>query len=220
LDEHWRPLGTGGVSPEGTVPEWARVSAHVFVDDFMNGIAIPPGDLRGREMVRQWVGRATLHAIHAAFPPLKVTGHERRKDSVSLKKCLKGDARFETDKVMLGFLLQGGTHRNRLVGLPEDKAIRYRDTIQEALDRPRNFISFNAFEQLHGKLQHALIALPAMRGYMTPLNKILGRSPTTVGLARGSETREVLEQFVFMITLSYERPSHISDLVSPDLPHY
>jgi hypothetical protein len=220
LDEHWRPLGTSGVSPGGTVPEWAFVSAHVFVDDFMNGIAIPPGDLPGQERVRQWVGRATLHAIHAVFPPPGVTGHEGGKDSVSIKKCLKGDARFETDKVMLGFRLQGGPRRNRLVGLPEDKAVRYRDAIQEALDRPRNFISFNAFEQLHGKLQHASVALPAMRGYMTPLNKILARAPTTVGVARGSETREILEQFMCMITLSCERPSHISELVSPDLPHY
>jgi hypothetical protein len=192
----------------------------MFVDDFMNGIAIPPGNLPGQERVRQWAGRVTMHAIHAVFPPPQVTGHQGGKDSISLKKCLKGDALFEPNKVMLGFLLQGGPHRGRLVGLPEDKATRYRDTIQEALARPRNFISLNAFEQLHRKLQHASIALPAMRGFMTPLNKVLGRSPTTVGLARGSELREVLEQFVPMITLACERPSHISELVSPDLPHY
>jgi hypothetical protein len=220
LDEHWRPIGPTTSSGVGEVPVWARVAAHVFVDDFMNGIAIPPGKETGQERVREWVGRAAMHAIHAVFPPPHITGHEGGKDSISIKKCLKGDARFDPNKVMLGFLLQGGTHQGRLVGLPEDKAARYREAIQEALARPRNFISLNAFEQLHGKLQHASIALPTMRGFMTPLNKVLGRSPTTVGLARGSELREVLEQFVPMITLACERPSHITELVSPDLPHY
>jgi hypothetical protein len=99
-------------------------------------------------------------------------------------------------------------------------AARYREAIQEALARPQNFISLNAFEQLQGKLQHASIALPTMRGFMTPLNKVLGRSPATVGLARSSELREVLEQIIPMITLACERPSHITELVSPDHPHY
>jgi hypothetical protein len=55
-----------------------------------------------------------------------------------------------------------GCHRT--VGIPANKADAYIEAIQEALDAPRHYISFQAFQKIHGKLVHASSALPCMGG--------------------------------------------------------
>ena len=50
------------------------VFCRVFIDDFINAIAGPP-DRPTRQHQLLWVSRATLHAIHALFPPPEVLLH-------------------------------------------------------------------------------------------------------------------------------------------------
>lgn len=46
------------------------VELRVFVDDFMNGVAGPPGwASNARELT--WISWAVMHGIHSIFPPLK-----------------------------------------------------------------------------------------------------------------------------------------------------
>ena len=192
--------------------------SRVFVDDFMNGLAGPVGRPRKRDE-QLWVARGALHAIHAVFPPPDVLKHTGGRDSVSEKKLGKGDARFKPDEVLLGFCPNGRPASKRTFGLPKDKKDRYCDRISQALAQPRNYISFGHFQEIHGKLQHAAIAMPSMRGFMTPLNRVLSHSEQTVGLGKASQLRETFIAFQVMLELGYAVPSHITELVPPDLPH-
>ena len=193
--------------------------SRVFVDDFLNGLAGPKGRM-ARVRQQRWFGRATLHAVHAVFPPPEVLQHEGGRDSISKRKLLKGDARWKPYEVMLGFGVRGESAAGRTVAMPLDKKDKYVAKIQEALDKPRNYMMFSDFQKLHGKLQHASTIMPCMKGFMTPLNRVLGAKPQHVGLRPGGETRDALEAFAPMLEASHSHPTHISELVGPDLPHY
>jgi len=215
---------------EEPIPEWAMptdlmILARVFVDDFMNGIAGP----RGRPNKRQeneWVSRATLHAVHAVFPPPDVLNHVDGKDSVSLKKLKKGDARLKTTEELLGTDLHGDPGAGRTLNLAESKMLKYVERIQALLDKLRNFTTIQEFQSVHGKLQYACLSLPCLRGLMTPLNRALapihkgGPPRATIGLKQGGELRETLEDFIPLLHLAHQLPTHITEIVPPDLPHY
>jgi len=62
--------------------------------------------------------------------------------------------------------------------------------------------------------------MPCMRGFMTLLNIILATEPSCVSIGKKSELRETLTMFIPLLELSYSHPSHISEITSPDLPHY
>jgi hypothetical protein len=183
----------------------------------MNGIAGVPG--RASIGAKQlWVSRAALHAIHAIFPPPDVINHASEKDSVSEKKLAKGDAEFKIDEILLGFVPSGHSGAGRTVSLPLDKKNRYIARVQEMLSR--NFVSVALHGEVRGKLQHAALVMPCMRGFMTPLNRAGSQAHHTIGLGKNSDLREALEAFIPMLENAHTRPSHISELVGPDLPHF
>ena len=64
--------------------------------------------------------------------------------------------------------------------------------------------------------------MPAMKGHFTPLNKVLAGKEEKyfIGLGKKSELRETLDDMIDLLKLAYDRPTHISELVPPDLPHY
>ena len=205
------------------LPAWATPSdisvlCRVFVDDYIAGLAGPPAR-PSRPLEELWLVRSALTAIHAIFPPPNVVKHEGGRDSISLKKLERGDGLLQDSKVLLGFLVRGSPGPGRLVGLPADKASRYISELDKALQNPRHWISFNAFQKLHGKIVHAALVLPCMLGFLSVLNRTLQQAPTTVGLGATSELRSTLLALRFFIDVAHHRPSHITELVAPDLPH-
>jgi hypothetical protein len=77
------------------------VLCRIFVDDDCNSISGPVGRKRKRQE-QEWVARGALHAIHAVSPPPDVLQLERGRDSISIKKLKKGDARWKPAEVLLG----------------------------------------------------------------------------------------------------------------------
>ena len=199
----------------------ATVASQVFVDDFMNGIAGKP-DRPEKSGQQLWVTRGAMHSIHGVFPPPEVVRHEGGKDSISTKKVNKGDAKFETEKELLGNLYNGSPGWNRRVGLPKDKRDRYASAVDEALNTPAHRIGLRGFQRVLGKLQYASNVMPAMRGHFTPLNSAMrGKSEKDfVGLGIKSEAREALEDIRGLLDLTVDDPSHICELVPEYLPHY
>jgi hypothetical protein len=125
--------------------EWQMTG--VFVDDFCLGaVENATGSLLRR------ISRAALHSIHATFPAPEVSGHTGGKDSISLKKLEKGDARWATSKELLGFLVDG---ERRTVQLPQTKA----DGITKELRRilRKRTVAIKVFQKIVGKLRHAAI---------------------------------------------------------------
>lgn len=193
----------------------------VFVDDFMNALGGHPH--RASKVAEQrWITRGSMHSIHSTYPPPEITGHQGGKDSISSKKVNKGDALFEISKEMLGLLLRGGTGKDRTVGLPANKRDRYVAAIDKALISPAYRLSKLQLQSILGKIQFASLALPAMRGYLTPINRaMVGKGEKDfIGLGKASELREVLTDLRTMLGWAHDRPSHISELVPCHLPHY
>jgi hypothetical protein len=201
---------------QGKPPSEYLILAVVFVDDFMNGVALPPEQVGGF-LILLWVARCAMHAIHAVFPPPRVSGHTEGRDSVSNKKLLKGDAAWTHRKLLLGFMADGRPKGDRTLGLPREKTDSYRAHLQKVLRA--NYVSLAEFQKLQGRLQHAAVAMPSMRGFMTPLNATLRKSPQTVGLGKASELREVLQHFDPMLESACQQPSHITELMGPYMPH-
>jgi len=200
-------------------PRDLALLSKVYVDDFMNAIAGPVG--RGSKRKRQeqlWVARCALHAIHAIFPPPDVLGHTGGRDSVSEKKLKRGDACFKPYEILLGLGMHGGPGASRTVAIPSAKKDKYLADLREVL--AKKYVSRKAFETLRGRLVHLAEMMPCMRGLMGPINQVLRRAGQTIGLGKHSELREVLETFAALLELGHEHPSHITELVPPDLPHF
>jgi hypothetical protein len=81
----------------------------VYVDDFLLA-AVEDGS----GTLLQRTARVTLHAIHNVFPSPTATGTPDAKDPISEKKLAKGDARWDTTKEILGYLLDGVARTIRL----------------------------------------------------------------------------------------------------------
>ena len=203
------------------VPADIEIEMQVFVDDFMNGVAGPPARPT-KALEHQWVNRAAMHSIHSIFPRPDVLQHVGGKDSISAKKVAKGDATFDTTKELLGLVMTGEPSRGRVVGLSKAKVEKYCQAITDALNSPAHRIGYNSFQRILGKVQFASNVMPSMRGHFTPLNQALvGKSEGSfVGLGRKSQLRETLADLREHVVLTGEQPSHITELVPPDLPHY
>ena len=213
----------GPVPTEATAwvpPTSATMSllSRVFVDDYINGVAGPP-DRPERHAQLLWVSRANLHGIHGIFPPPEVLEHEGGRDSISKPKLLKGDGMFKPKEVLLGAEVDGSPREQRQVNIPAAKMNKYCALVEEALNKPRNYVSRQMFEKIHGKVQYCSSIIPHFRGFMSPLNRQLKNGGPCIGLGKGSDVREALESLVPHMKLAEAMPVHITEIVSPDLPH-
>jgi hypothetical protein len=154
--------------PRTAPPESAdQTSVGVYVDDCVLGVV----ENNDRSLIRR-VSRATLHAIHSIFPSPAESGHLGGKDPISQKKLEKGDARFEIEKEILGFLINGA---ERTVRLSDTKAKSIADDITKLLKK--SHVSLKRFRSMLGRLQHAARILPAAKGLFSPLNKATRGEP-------------------------------------------
>ena len=202
-------------------PTNITMAFQVFVDDFMHGVA-GPAQRASKPAELTWVNRAAMHGVHAVFPPPEVLHHKGGKDSISTKKVTRGDASFTVEKELLGSHMVGRPGAQRLVGLPKNKKDKYVAAVQSALSSPAHRVGLRQYQKILGKLQYASGVMPAMRGHFTPLNRALVGKPegSFVGLGKKSELRETLEDMQDLLDLAHSQPSHITELVPPDLPHY
>ena len=215
------PGGIPDHMPAWVAPEWFLVLARVFVDDYINAVAGPPGR---SERVAQilWLARAALHAIHSIFPPPEVLQHKGGRDSVSEAKAQKGDTMFAPQKILLGVDCCGEPRENRAVNIPDSKLIKYTTQVEESLCKP--YISYDRFNKLHGRVQYCSSIIPHFRGFMSPMNRQLNTSKAldkrhTVSLAQDSDVREALSALVPHMHMARLIPVHITEIVAPDLPH-
>ena len=194
--------------PGSTAPQ----ATYVYVDDF---VLAAVEDNQGSQL--STIARAALHGIHSIFPPPAITGHVNGKDPISQKKLDKGDAKWDPNKVILGFQFNG---KNRTVCLPPDKAERLNVLLTQVLRKTK--IRFAKFQSLNGQLRHAASIFPAAKALFTPMNKSLSKPTAFVGLGKGSELRKTLLDFKTIIKNLAARPTHVAELVrsEPDLVEF
>jgi hypothetical protein len=186
-----------------------RVGLYVYVDDYIAGVVEnAEGTLLGR------VARCALHGIHSIFPPPDVTGHEGGKDPVSIKKLKKGDAQWNHEKEILGFIVDG---LNRTVRISESKSADIISEIRKILKKKN--VQLRRYRRIVGKLRHVALIMPSTKGLFSPINKALQGEPKTIGLGKNSEVRAALLDLATMVKALGARPTHVKELV-PDDDHY
>jgi hypothetical protein len=159
LEKFMKPKYLPRTAPPGSAEQ---TSVGIYVDDYILGVV----ENDERSLIQRVSRAATLHAIHAVYPPPEISGHVGGKDPISRKKLEKGDARFDIEKDILGFTLNGA---DRTVRLSEAKAQAMADEIAKILRK--SHVSLKRFRSLLGRLQHAARILPAVKDMLLPLNK-------------------------------------------------
>jgi hypothetical protein len=187
----------------------SRVGLYVYVDDYIAAaVENAAGTLLGR------VARSALHGIHSIFPPTSVTGHEGGKDPISLKKLQKGDAQWNCEKEILGFIVDGW---HRTVRLSEQKVTNIVSEIRKILKKKS--VSLRRYRRIVGKLRHVALILPSTKGLFSAINKALKGDPKTIGLGKASEVRASFLDLAHLVATLGARPTHVQELV-PNDEHY
>ncbi len=83
----------------------------------------------------------------------------------------------------------------------------------------RKTVPLKKLQMLVGKLRHALIILPAAKGFFSPIYDAQRGSPNIIGLGADSKVWGALEDLISFMHLLSSRPTHVRELV-PDMPHH
>jgi hypothetical protein len=136
----------------------------VYVDDFLL--------LAQTEPQRTKVMRTTLHAIDQVFRPLAPSDPNHRKEPASVKKMLKGDACWDTQKRILGWDIDTEA---QTLQLPEHRLDRLH-VLLDSISPPHKRVSAKHWHQLLGELRSMSPALPGARGLFSILQESLRKS--------------------------------------------
>ncbi len=123
---------------------------------------------------------AMIHGIHSFFPQPYITGHSDRKEPILAKKLAQGDGDFTSSNKMIGSTFDG---IKRTVPLPPEKAANYVWEIHRVLRSTS--VALKTLQSLMGQIRHAMIILPAARGFFTPINAVMKGNPKIIRLGKG-----------------------------------
>jgi hypothetical protein len=156
---------------------------NVYVDNYILAVVKDAAHTLLRRITR-----STLYGVHSIFLLPKITNHEGGKDSISIKKLEKGDARFLPKKLILGFMLNKG--KLQTVQLSIKKSGNINTEVQQLLKKSR--VPSKHFLTITGKTSNAICIFPAVKGFMIPLYKAMRGAPKMIGLGKHSELRTAL----------------------------
>ena len=189
-----------------------RFLIEVFVDDFMSLVIAT-----SRQQLEH-VANGTMMGIHDVFPPAE----DPLEDPISMKKLLKRDGQFSTQKTMLGFNFDG---ENKTLWLQDEKRNMLLLILKKWLrgsKQARRGIAFTEFESVVAKLRHAFTAIPAGVGLLSPCNRVLAARPQTVYLHTNAVLTTAIEDLRTILRESTVSPTKCRELISgwPDYIGY
>ena len=118
-----------------------------------------------------------MQGIHDVFPE----EHDSELDPISLKKLKDGEAKYGTEKTLLGFNFNG---KNKTLWLEDEKRATLLTILHSWIRsaKSQRAIPFAQFESVTSKIRHAFTSIPAGKGLLSPCNKILQQHPRRVWL--------------------------------------
>jgi hypothetical protein len=203
-------------APTGVDPLLTRMQSRsrilasydIYVDDYLG---LVQGDKHRRSQVR----RVLLHAIDQVFRPLEPGDFPGRKEPTSVKKLLKGDAYWETRKVMLGWILDSFL---MTLELPPHRRLRLQELLA-SIPRSQRRCSVRTWHKLLGELRSMSVALPGSRGLFSQLQLALKESSQgRLRLDRG--VHDAIADFTWISENLSSRPTRLYELVElPPVGH-
>jgi hypothetical protein len=134
----------------------------VYMDDFLAASQLSGTDL-------DQAHSTLFEAIDTVLRPLLPTDNPHRKDPISIKKLLKGDAAWSTRKCILGWTINTIA---RTIELPSHQLARLHEILQ-SIPRSQHQTSRQKWQQLLGKLCSMVLAIPGGRGLFSQLQSVL-----------------------------------------------
>jgi hypothetical protein len=131
-----------------------------------------------------------------------------------LKKLQRGDARWASEKEILGFLMDGAA---KTVQISNTRSKDIVGEIRKILKKRR--VQLKRYRRIVGKLRHVALILPGTKGLFSPIIAGLKGEPLVVGLGQSSEVRAGLLDLATMVTSLSSRPTFVKELI-PNADHY
>ena len=196
-------FGLPPINPPTHTPPLAY--ADVYVDDFIL--------VAQTKRHRQRVLRAALHSIDQVFRPLTVDDRASRKEPISTKKLLQGDACWATQKTILGWDFDTDTGT---LNLPRHRLDRLYDLL-DAFPASRRRAPIREWNQLLGELRSMSAALPGSSGLFSILQDALGRGDRhRIRLSR--KVFDTLADFRAIADTLRARPTRFTELIPKGEP--
>ena len=175
----------------------------VYVDDFCK---LAQGQ-RNCDRTR----RVTYHTIDSVFRP-NDTSDIKRRQPISTKKLLKGDDSWESQKVILGWLIDSLANS---LALPAHRQEKLLSLLTNLLHRNRTSVA--DWHTLLGELRSMSLAVPGSRGCFSFLQHALRPGCKRIKITKA--VRDQLKDFLWLATDVSARPTHLSEIV-PTPPTY
>ena len=154
------------------------------------------------------VMRAALYSIDRVLRPRTADDRPSRKEPVSVKKLLQGDACWATQKTILGWDLDTVAGTMRLP--PHRVALLY--SLLDAYPRTRRRVPIAEWQQLLGELRSMSAALPGPRGLFSTLQDALRKGDRhRIRLSRSAF--DSLHDFRLIADSLSRRPTRFRELV-------
>ena len=172
----------------------------LFVDDFL-ALAVGPSRTRNR------VRRALLASLDTVLYPLSLGDRSSCGEPASVKKILKGDGAWATQKILLGWLIDSieGT-----IVLPPHRCTRLQEILTEVHGRDR--VPLRQWQKLLGELRSMMLALPGVEGLFSHLQSaLLSAGGGWVRLTK--PIRDDLNDWQWLADSVTSRPTSIAEVV-------
>lgn len=190
--------------PPSTAPSVRRKPLEyvdIYVDDF---VALAQGGPARRQRVR----RTLFHTIDQVLRPLHPSDPPTRQEPISEKKLRKGDARWSTRKVILGWVLDTVA---QTIELPERRLLRLQE-ILASVPPTKKRISTKAWHQVLGELRSMVLAIPGLKGMFSVLQEALRhQSQRRIRLTRSSH--DFLDDIRYLAQDLHNRPTRFREIV-------
>ena len=139
----------------------------VYMDDFL-GLA------QGHPGLRERVRSTIFHSIDDVLRPNAPEDSIHRKEPISLSKLAKGDARWATRKILLGWIVDTVSET---IELPEHRRLRFLSILENLQGRHR--VSLKDWHKALGELRSMILAIPGGRGFFSTLQTGFTQSDKT-----------------------------------------
>ena len=176
----------------------------MYVDDFL-GLA------QGNQERLRHIRRCLLHAIDEVYRPVDDQDSIYRNEAASTKKLLKGDALWQTRKLLLGWIVDSAA---MTLELPAHRAERLKE-ILASVEPGQRRTTLRKWHRLVGELRSMQPAIPGAQGIFGPIQEAF-RHKSEGRVRLGRDVHHALADFSALADSVASRPTRIFELIPPE----